>query len=58
MNLLSERLQEKVELTARPDVPGLPDEGEVFRELQRIYHSFKSEDLFNRAVQAQAMRQR
>jgi hypothetical protein len=58
VNLLSERLQEKVEITARADVPALPDEDEVFRELQKSYFSFRSQGLFDRAVQAQAMRQR
>lgn len=58
VNLLTERLHEKVEITARSDVPALPDEGEVFRELQNAYLSFRSQGLFDRAVQAQAMRQR
>ncbi len=58
VNLLSERLQEKVELRAHAGVPALPDEDEVFRALQHAYAAFKSQDLFDRAVRAQAMRQR
>jgi len=58
VNLLSERLQEKVEIPSRPDVPALPDENDVFRGLQKAYVSFRSQGLFDRAVQAQAMRQR
>jgi hypothetical protein len=58
VNLLSERLQEKVEITAHPDVPALPDEHEVFEGLSKAYRSFRVQGLLDRAVQAQAMRPR
>jgi hypothetical protein len=58
VNLLSERLQKKTEIPARPDVPALPDETEVFQQLTRAHRSFQSQGLFERAVQAQAMRPR
>jgi hypothetical protein len=56
VNLLNERLQEKVEVASRPDMLGLPDEAEVFQALSQAYRSFCTQGLFERAVQAQAMR--
>lgn len=58
VNLLSERLQAQVEIMARADVPALPDEEQAFHQLDVTYRSFRSEGLFERAVEAQAMRPR
>ena len=56
--LLSERLQERVDLPARPDAPALPVAELVFRGLEAAYRSFRDQGLFERAVQAQATRPR
>jgi hypothetical protein len=58
INLLSERLQEKAEIPARTDAPGLPVAELVYRELEGAYRSFRAQGLFERAVQAQATRSR
>lgn len=58
VNLLNERLHVKVDIMARPDVPALPDEDQVFQELNGAYRAFRTQGLFERAVQAQAMRAR
>lgn len=58
VNLLSERLQEKIEIPTRADVPGLPVAELVFRQLESAYRSFRQQGLFERAIQAQATRPR
>src|ERR1700722_6139999 len=58
VNLLSERLQEKIEIPTRADAPGLPVAELVFRQLEAAYRSFRQQGLFERAVQAQATRPR
>jgi hypothetical protein len=58
VNLLNERLQVSTEVAPHPDVPGLPDETAVFQQLGAAYLDFRNQDLFYRAVQAQAMRAR
>lgn len=58
VNLLSERLQEKVEIPARTDAPGLPLADLVYQALEAAYRSFRDEGLFERAIQAQATRPR
>jgi hypothetical protein len=58
VNLLSERLQEKVEIPERTDVPGLPVAEQVYEKLEATYRSFRNQGLFERAIQAQATRPR
>lgn len=58
VNLLSERLQAKLDIPARPDVPALPDETQVFKALDETYLSFRNQGLFERAVQAQTTHSR
>jgi hypothetical protein len=58
VNLLSERLQEKAEIPARPDAPGLPVASLVFDALESAYRTFQGQGLFERAIQAQATRPR
>jgi hypothetical protein len=58
VNLLSERLQERVEVPARADAPALPVAERVFEGLSTAYRSFASQGLFERAIQAQATRPR
>jgi hypothetical protein len=58
VNLLNERLQVKTDVTPHPNVPALPDEDEVFRQLDVAYRSFRNQNLFERAIQAQATRSR
>jgi hypothetical protein len=58
VNFLGERLHVKVDIPARGDVPALPEESHVFRELSHAYRSFRDQNLFERAIQAQAMRAR
>ncbi len=58
VNLLSERVEVRLELAVRPDVPALPVEEDVFRELASAYRSFKLDGLFDRAIEAQSRRSR
>jgi hypothetical protein len=58
VNLLSERLQEKIDIPTRPDAPGLPVASTVFDSLEAAYRKFRDEGLFERAIQAQATRPR
>jgi hypothetical protein len=58
VNLLSERLQERVEIAARADAPALPVAELVFEGLSATYHLFRNQGLFERAIQAQATRPR
>jgi hypothetical protein len=58
VNLLSERLQERVEIPARVDAPALPVAELVFEELSATHRSFRVQGLFEKAIQAQAMRPR
>lgn len=58
VNFLNERLHIKADIPARSDVPALPDESCVFKELDLAYHAFRAQGLFERAIQAQAMRAR
>jgi len=58
VNLLSERLQHKVEIPARTDAPGLPVAELVYRELEGAYRTFRDQGLFDQAVQAQVNRPR
>lgn len=56
VNLLSERLQERVEIAARSDAPGLPVAELIFAQLEVAYRSYRAQGLFERAIQAQATR--
>jgi hypothetical protein len=58
VNLLSERLQERVEIPVRTDAPGLPVPDLVFEALEASYRTFLGQGLFDRAIQAQATRPR
>ncbi len=58
VNLLSERLQERVEVPVRADAPALPVAELVFERLGAIYRSFRDQGLFEKAIQAQATRPR
>jgi hypothetical protein len=58
VNLLSERLQERVEIPARTDAPALPVADLVYEALAATYRSFRDQGLFERAIQAQATRPR
>jgi hypothetical protein len=58
VNLLSERLQQKVEVPARADAPGLPMTNLVYRALEAAYRTFRGQSLFERAIQAQATQPR
>ena len=58
LNLLSERIHARVEIPARTDAPALPVAERVFDELSAAYQSFRDQGLFDRAIQAQATRQR
>lgn len=58
VNFLGERLHVKVDLPPRADVPALPEESRVFEELALAYRSFRDQGLFERAIQAQAIRAR
>jgi hypothetical protein len=58
VNLLSERLQDRIELPDRADAPGLPVAEVAFAALGLTYRRFDSEALFTRAIQAQATRPR
>lgn len=58
VNLLSERLQEKVEIPALADAPGLPVPHLAFEALEAAYRTFRDQNLFDRAIQAKATRPR
>jgi hypothetical protein len=58
VNLLSQRLQEQVEIPARTDVPALPVAELVYQELGAAYQSFRDQGLFEQAIQAQVNRPR
>jgi hypothetical protein len=58
VNFLGERLHVEVDIPARTDVPALPEESVVFRELDIAYRDFLAQDMFERAILAQAMRAR
>jgi hypothetical protein len=58
VNLLSERLQERVDIPARADAPALPVADLVFQGLEAAYQTFRGQGLFERAIQAQATRPR
>jgi hypothetical protein len=58
VNLLSERLQDSLELPDRADAPGLPVADAVFAALSATHWTFDSEALFSRAIHAQATRPR
>jgi hypothetical protein len=58
VNLLSERLQERVELPTRTDAPGLPVLEAAFEALSAVYARFDSDGAFSEAVQARATRPR
>jgi hypothetical protein len=58
VNLLSERLHERVEVPARADAPALPVAELVFDGLTAAYRSFSDQGLFESAIQAQATRPR
>jgi hypothetical protein len=58
VNLLGERLHEKVEIPARPGAPSLPARDLVYDGMADVYRKFSSENLFERASQAQATRPR
>jgi hypothetical protein len=58
VNLLSERLQQKAEIRARADAPGLPVAEFVYQELESAYQTFRGQSLIEQAVQAQANRPR
>ena len=58
VNLLSERLQERVEIPARANAPALPMAELVFEGLSAAYRSFRDQGLFEKAIQAQATRPR
>jgi len=58
INLLNERLQEKVDVAPRRDVPALPDEQLVFDLLAKSYITFQADGQFERAIRAQATRAR
>jgi hypothetical protein len=58
VNLLSERLQQKVEIPTRTDAPGLPVAELVYQELEAAYRTFRDQGLFDQAVQAQVNRPR
>jgi hypothetical protein len=58
VNLLSERLQERAEISARTDAPGLPEADLVYQALETAYRAFRGQGLFDRAIQAQATRPR
>jgi hypothetical protein len=58
INLLSERLQERVDIPARADAPALPETDGVFTALAAACQRFRGEGLFEKAIQAQATRPR
>jgi hypothetical protein len=58
VNLLSERLQERVEIPARANAPALPVAELAFEALSAAYRSFRDQGLFEKAIQAQATRPR
>jgi hypothetical protein len=58
INLLSERLQHKVEIPARADAPGVPLAELVYQELEAAYRTFRGQGVFEKAVQAQVNRPR
>jgi hypothetical protein len=58
VNLLSERLQERVGIPARADAPALPVAELVFQGLEAAYRSFRDQGLFERAIQAQVTQPR
>lgn len=58
VNLLGERLHVELDIPARSDVPALPEENLVFRELNRIHDEFSAQSIFERAITAQAVRSR
>lgn len=56
VNFLGERLHVKADIPARSDVPALPEESLVFRELDLAYRDFLAQGMFEKAILAQAMR--
>ncbi len=58
VNLLSERLHERVEIPARSNAPALPVVELVVEGLSAAYRSFRDQGLFEKAIQAQATRPR
>jgi hypothetical protein len=58
VNLLSERLHERVDIPARADAPSLPEADLVYHALEAAYQRFRGEGLFERAIQAQTTRPR
>ena len=58
VNLLSERLRQKVEIPARTDATGLPVAGTAYQEPETAYGTFRRQGLFEQAVQAQVNRPR
>jgi len=58
VNFLGERLHVDADIPARSDVPALPEEELVFREIDVAYRNFLIQDMFERAIRAEAMRAR
>lgn len=58
VNFLGERLHVEVDIAARSDVPALPEETLAFREIDVAYRDFLAQDMFEKAIVAQAMRTR
>ena len=58
INFLGERLHVKVDIPAREEVPALPEESHLFGQLDLAYRDFRSQGLFGKAINAQAMRTR
>ncbi|MGC5363059.1 hypothetical protein ACPXCE_15465 [Streptomyces sp. DT24] len=56
INLLHERLQVEAEFRQSASVASMPDQGEVFYELDAAYKNFQRDGKFSSAVQGQKMR--
>jgi hypothetical protein len=58
VNFLGERLHAEADIPARSDVPALPEESLVFRQLDLAHTDYQAQNMFEKAILAQAMRAR